>query len=114
MQEAELFDNKYLEMIDGVLQVTDDAPIKVKTQFEEYLQGISQNEEIDISKLPVSFWHKDKETNRVWWKYEPNIVGIPIFSFDKQIEYNYYQDYPSKLTFEQKLIFDEENPSLKK
>nr|DAS28633.1 MAG TPA: hypothetical protein [Caudoviricetes sp.] len=37
-----------------------------------------------------------------------------IFSFDKKKEFNFWQDYPNKLTKEQRAIFDKENEILVK
>lgn len=36
--------------------------------------------------------------------------GLMLFSFDKQKIYNFFKDYPDKLSFEEKEIFDKENP----
>ncbi len=114
MAQNELFDSRYFEMIGCELQVSNDAPQDVKKQFEKYLQQLSKNEATDINSLPISFWSKDNENDKVWWKNQPYKVGIWIFSFDKKTEYNYYEDYPNKLTAEQKRIFDKENPCLAK
>ena len=35
-----------------------------------------------------------------------------VFSFDKKVEFNFWTDYPKKLTAEQKAIFDAENAIL--
>lgn len=58
------------------------------------------------------FWHKSEETDKVWWKYDDETMGDMIFSFDKKNEFNFWQDYPHKLTPEQKAIFDAENAIL--
>lgn len=42
-------------------------------------------------------WFKHSPNSRVWWK-EPNEVGPFIFSFDRKKEYNFYGDFPDKLT----------------
>lgn len=55
-------------------------------------------------------WYKNDENDTIWWKDTPDTVGVWIFSFDKKTEYNLYEDYPQKLTPEQKAIFDKENP----
>ena len=56
-----------------------------------------------------AFWEKNDPKDKVWWKFTGNI-GEHIFSFDKIHEFNLFQDYPYKLTAEQKNIFDKENP----
>ena len=55
-------------------------------------------------------WMKDKESNQIWWLVDTGIIGEWIFSFDKVHEFNMFEDYPYKLTKEQKEIFDKENP----
>ena len=55
-------------------------------------------------------WYKNDEKDTIWWKETPDTVGVWIFSFDKKKEFNLYEDYPHKLTPEQKAIFDKENP----
>lgn len=59
-------------------------------------------------------WFKNEETDAVWWKSDTEAVGEIIFSFDKKKEFNFWQDYPNKLTKEQKAIFDKENEVLVK
>lgn len=53
---------------------------------------------------------KNKESDQIWWVDDPLTIGEWLFSFDKKTVYNMYQDYPHKLTKEQKDIFDRENP----
>ncbi len=55
-------------------------------------------------------WLKNKKSDQIWWLDNPESVGEWIFSFDKVHEFNMFEDYPYKLTPEQKVIFDKENP----
>ena len=64
-----------------------------------------------LSKL-ISGWYKNEPSDSVWWKDTPGVIGEFIFSFDKKQEFNFFRDYPHKLTPEQKAIFDKENPQL--
>lgn len=57
-------------------------------------------------------WYKHEDSDQVWWKYDGESVGGMVFSFDKKAEFNFWQDYPHKLTPEQKAIFDKENAIL--
>ena len=57
-----------------------------------------------------SNWYKNEETDTIWWKDEPGVIGIWEFSFDKKKTFNLFRDYPYKLTPEQKRVFDKENP----
>lgn len=56
-------------------------------------------------------WYKNNDTDQIWWKDTPDQVGVWIFSFDREEEFNMFSDYPHKLTSKQKQIFDEENPN---
>ena len=56
-------------------------------------------------------WYHEKPGDLVWWVESPiEKDGEWLFSFDKQTVYNLFADYPWKLTQEQRLIFDRENP----
>ena len=55
-------------------------------------------------------FYKIEETDLIWWKETPDEIGVWLFSFDRQTVYNLFEDYPWKLTPEQKQIFDQENP----
>lgn len=57
-------------------------------------------------------WYKNHKKDKVWWKDNYEKIGELVFSFDKVIEFNFWQDYPHKLTPEQKAIFDAENEIL--
>ena len=50
-------------------------------------------------------WYKNNDTDQIWWKDTPDQIGVWIFSFDREEEFNMFSDYPHK-----KQIFDEENP----
>lgn len=55
-------------------------------------------------------FYKENETDRIWWVDDPETKGVWLFSFDRQTVFNMFEDYPYKLTPEQKEIFDRENP----
>jgi hypothetical protein len=55
------------------------------------------------------YWYKEKPSDKVWWYEQPGIIGEFIFSFDKKKKFYLYRDY-SKMTPEEKAIFDKENP----
>ena len=59
-------------------------------------------------------WYKNEESDKVWWKYDDETIGDFTFSFDQKTEFNFWSDYPDKLTAEQKAIFDAENAELVK
>jgi len=52
---------------------------------------------------------KNNESDQIWW-VETEAKGEWLFSFDKKTVFNMFEDYPYKLTAEQKAIFDRENP----
>lgn len=54
-------------------------------------------------------FYKNKRTDTIWWVDNSEYAGIHLFSFDKKTVFNLFQDYPYKLTKEQKEIFDKEN-----
>lgn len=55
-------------------------------------------------------WYKNEPNDLIWWKEMPDTIGEFVFSFDREKEFNLFADYPDKLTPEQKVIFDRENP----
>ena len=56
------------------------------------------------------YWYKNSQKDKVWWKATPDSFGEWLFSFDKKTVFNLFEDYPHKLTAEQKELFDRENP----
>lgn len=57
-----------------------------------------------------SDFYKKNKNNKIWWIDHLGYIGEHIFSFDKKKLYNLFQDYPYKLTPEEKEIFDAEEP----
>lgn len=58
--------------------------------------------------------YKNKPTDKVMWlEARDNNVGEWKFTFDEEKFFNLFADYPSKLTPQQKEIFDKENPEWK-
>lgn len=53
---------------------------------------------------------KNNPTDKIWWVDNPDVKGEFLFSFDREKVFNLFEDYPWKLTKEQKRIFDKENP----
>lgn len=57
-------------------------------------------------------FYKKNESNLIWWTRPIDSVGEMCFSFDKKTVFNFFRDYPDKLTREQIAIFKKENPVL--
>lgn len=55
-------------------------------------------------------FYKENPGDSVWWVDTSESDGRFLFSFDKKHTFNLFQDYPHKLTPNQKKIFDRENP----
>ena len=55
-------------------------------------------------------FYKNEESDLIWWVDNQDQIGVWEFSFDQKTIFNMFQDYPWKLTPEQKEIFDRENP----
>ena len=55
-------------------------------------------------------FYKENPSDKIWWVDDPNVKGVWEFSFDRKTVFNMFEDYPWKLTPEQKRIFDRENP----
>ena len=53
---------------------------------------------------------KSDHTNGFRWIVDKEQKGKRQFTFDGKQVFNLFQDYPYKLTKEQKAIFDAENP----
>ena len=57
-----------------------------------------------------SKFYKKNKRDVVFWVDNHGKIGEHLFSFDKSRVFNLFTDYPYKLTPEQKLTFDKENP----
>lgn len=55
-------------------------------------------------------FYKNKASDKIYWIDNIGIIGEFLFTFDKKKIYNLFRDYPQKLTNEEKIIFDKENP----
>ena len=53
---------------------------------------------------------KNNPTDAIRWVDTTENDGEFVFTFDGKTFFNMFQDYPHKLTPEQKAIFDKENP----
>lgn len=52
---------------------------------------------------------KDNKNGKVWWVDEGSGVGEFLFTFDKKKFFNLFADYPSKLSVEDWIAFNDEN-----
>lgn len=60
-------------------------------------------------------YYKRNRGDTIWWIAYPDDYGTWDFTFDRDGGeiFNFYRDYPNKLSKKQKEIFDRENPFLK-
>lgn len=63
-----------------------------------------------MAAVKSDHFYKENPTDKVWWYDDPETKGVWLFSFDRETVFNLFSDYPWKLTPEQRLIFDRENP----
>jgi len=56
--------------------------------------------------------YKFDDNCKIWWIADLNRRGLHFFTFDLEHIFEFFHDYPDKLTPEQKEIFDKENPEL--
>ena len=58
-------------------------------------------------------FEKESDEKLIYWvDPEDNREDTILFSFDKKTVFNFWTDYPEKLTAEQIKIFKKENPTL--
>lgn len=63
-------------------------------------------------KFTDDFFYKENKGDKIWWVQTVGRTGEFLFSFDKKTVFNFFQDYPHRLTKEQIEIFKKENPEL--
>lgn len=63
-----------------------------------------------VTNEELLFTYNDEDL--IYWLETPGRKGEYLFSFDKKIVFNFFQDYPQKLTADQIAIFKKENPEL--
>ena len=61
--------------------------------------------------MEYNFYKEDKNSI-IWWVDDPEVEGPVLFSFDRKTVFNFFTDFPDKLTKEQIEIFKKENPIL--
>ncbi len=66
---------------------------------------------LDLTDVAVGDPMKYDKADKIWWM-DVDLRGPLLFTFDLKNVFNFWSDYPNKLTPEQKKIFDQENPSL--
>lgn len=59
-------------------------------------------------------FYKNNDGDLIWWTNPVDKVGPILFSFDKKQVFDFWSEYPDKLTPEQIKIFKRENPELAK
>ncbi len=74
-----------------------------KTMSDEYDEGINEY------KNGYDFY-KDSAKNQIWQVETYGKEGPYLFSFDQKTIFDFWTDYPDKLTPEQIEIFKKENP----
>ena len=74
-----------------------------KIMSDEYEEGINEY------KNGHDFY-KNSKTDKIWSVETPEQEGPYLFSFDQETIFNFWTDYPDKLTPEQIEIFKKENP----
>lgn len=56
--------------------------------------------------------YKASADRKIWQVETPNKKGEFLFTFDKKKVFNFFHDYPEKLTDEEIAIFEKEYPEL--
>ena len=74
-----------------------------KIMSDEYEEGITEY------KNGHDFY-KNSKADKIWSVETPGQEGPYLFSFDQETIFNFWTDYPDKLTTEQIEIIKQENP----
>lgn len=57
-------------------------------------------------------FYKSSASDQIWKVETPGECGPYLFSFDQETIFNFWTDYPAKLTPKQIEIFKKENPTM--
>ena len=57
-------------------------------------------------------FYKNSKDEKIWMVETPGQEGPYLFSFDQETIFDFWTDYPDKLTPEQIEIFKKENPTM--
>ena len=68
-------------------------------------------EGLDLTRATIYDPMKYDENDKIWW-IDVGLIGPRLFTFDLKKVFNFWSDYPDKLTPEQRRIFAKENPTL--
>lgn len=60
--------------------------------------------------MQSEYRYKNNPKDKITWIERKDIIGEWLFTFDGVKVYNMFEDYPDKLTAEERAIFDKENP----
>ncbi len=87
----------------------------------DLLKELEEDLKEDLKKKPTyvsveenGHWFYKEDKNLIIWDVESDEYGPYYFSFDKKIIFNFWTDYPNKLTKEQIEIFKREKPIMAK
>lgn len=58
----------------------------------------------------LSTFYKHYRSSKIWYISDIELIGSHYFSYDKEIVYNFWSDYPDKLTDDQIRQFKVDNP----
>lgn len=64
--------------------------------------------------MAEDYFYKEDENDKIYWLDTVGRKGEYLFSFDKKTVFNFFEDFPDKLTQEQIEIFKKEQPELYK
>ncbi len=63
-----------------------------------------------LERMHLGQFYKKNPGDQIWCIDALGEKEPLLFSFDRETIFNYWPDYPEKLTKEEKAIFDKENP----
>ena len=86
------------------------GPVAVSDKWEMDAEEVGEEENAVWEEVNGVTFYKEDSNNLIWWVEDPEDIGTWAFSFDQQEIFYMFQDYPDKLTPQQKEIFDRENP----